>query len=79
MKLKKKVIQRINNPVDRTRIAIAIGTGEQAVSVAIRNNAQHGPLTKFAALEAIASITGLDMPDLIERKGKTATNSNLVA
>jgi hypothetical protein len=79
MKIKKNILKRINNPQDRTRIAIALGTGEQAVAVAVRNNAPQGPLTRFAALEVISKLTGVDMPDLIERESKSKSNANLVA
>jgi hypothetical protein len=73
MKIKKKVLNKINTPYDRTRIALALGQGEQSVALMCRKNAVNGPLTKAAALIAIREITGLGDEDILEQD-KVNTN-----
>jgi hypothetical protein len=66
MKIKKKVLVKINHPEPRTRIALSLGQGEQSVALMCRKNTVNGPLTKAAALKAIREITGLSDDEILE-------------
>jgi hypothetical protein len=66
MKIRKKVLNKINTPEKRTRIALSLGQGEQSVAVMCRRNTVNGPLTKAAALKAIREITGLTDDEILE-------------
>lgn len=66
MKIKKRVLNKINTPEHRTRIAMALKQGEQSVAVMCRRNTDNGPLTKAAALIAIREITGLTDEDILD-------------
>lgn len=72
MTIKQQVLDKANTPQGRIRLAMALGVTEQAVIKAMRKNAEHGPLTRYAALEVLASISGLDMPEIVEVKKLTA-------
>lgn len=66
MKIKQNIIDQINEPETRSKIAVALKQGEQAVYVACKNNSDDGPLTKYAALVAISEITGLPIDKIVE-------------
>lgn len=66
MKIRQEILERINNPVTRTKIAMALGQGEQSVVVLVRNNAPNGSLTKAAALKVIREETGLGYDEILE-------------
>lgn len=66
MKIKRRVLTKINTPRHRTLIAMALGQGEQSVAIMCRRNAKNGPLTKAAALLAIREITGLSDEEILE-------------
>jgi hypothetical protein len=66
MKIKARILNKINTPENRTRIALALRQGEQSVAKACRTNSQNGPLTKAAALKAIREITGLTDEQILD-------------
>lgn len=67
MKLKQQILDSIDNPQSRTKIAMALQIGEQAVAKACRANDPNGTLTKYAALEVISEETGKPIEKLLER------------
>jgi hypothetical protein len=68
MKIRQKILDQINEPGTRSKIAVALKQGEQAVYVACKINADDGPLTKYAALTAISEITGLPFNKIVEEE-----------
>ncbi len=66
MKLKKSIIDKINNPQARTRIAVALTTGEANVTLHIKNNKANGRLTKMDALIAIAAEAGCEVSEVLD-------------
>jgi hypothetical protein len=60
MKLKQNIVDQINSPEPRKRIAAKLpGTGEQALYYLLKRNMDNGRLTKMDALLAIAEETGI--------------------
>ena len=68
MKIRQEVLDKIDNPGTRSRIAASLKQGEQSVALACRNNSDDGPLTKYAALVAISEITGLPFDQIVEEE-----------
>lgn len=66
MKLKKSIIDAINNPQARTRIAVALKTGEANISLHLRNNKANSRLTKMDALMVIAAEAGCEVSEVLE-------------
>jgi hypothetical protein len=67
MKIKQHILDSINNPQSRTRIAMALKIGEQAIANACRANDPNGTLTKYAALEVISEETGKTIDKILDR------------
>lgn len=65
MKIKREIIEAINNVKNRRVLAEVLDTGDQTVYTHLRNNADDGILTKFIALRAISRITGLPIEQLV--------------
>lgn len=66
MKIKARVIAKINTPENRTRIALALRQGEQSIAKACKSNSENGPLTKAAAIKAIREITGFTDEQILD-------------
>lgn len=66
MKVKRNILDLVNNPRARTRIADKLNCGEQAVYLQIKWNHPNGRLTKYDALKALAEETGQPIADLVE-------------
>lgn len=66
MKIKRDILQKIDNPQSRTKIALALGQGEQSIASACRANQDNGTLTKMAALKAISDETGIGIEEILE-------------
>lgn len=66
MKVKKEILEIINNPQKRTGIAQLLGCGEQNIVLVIRRNKKNGRLTKWDALNAISKVTGVAIEDILE-------------
>lgn len=67
MKLKKEILDMINNPQSCNRIALTLNRAANSVSVQIRLNKENGRLTKMDALTAIAAETGYPVDQLYEK------------
>jgi hypothetical protein len=67
MKIKQNIIDLINTPTQRTKIALRLGCGEQNIAGVIRRNEDNGRLTRMDALEAISAETGFTVEELLER------------
>lgn len=67
MKIKQDILDLVNNPQSRTKIAMALQQGEQSIAIACRENVINGTLTKYAALEVISEETGKKIEDILER------------
>lgn len=74
MKVKREILEKIDNPRSRTRIALRLGCGEQNVANLIRKNFDNGALTKMIALKAISEETGLSLDEILEETGKDTTS-----
>lgn len=66
MKIRKKILDKINTPTVRNRIAQLLGVGEQAIAVQLRRNGANGRMTKMDALEAISEVTGTPVTEICE-------------
>jgi hypothetical protein len=66
MKIKKGILDQIDNPQTRTKIAMELGQGEQSIALACRSNQKNGTLTKWAALKVISLETGVPIDDILE-------------
>ena len=67
MRIKQDILDSINNPQSRTKIAMALSMGEQSVAIACRANQTNGTLTKYAALAVISEETGKNIDELLDR------------
>lgn len=65
MKIRKEILDQIDNPQSRTKIAMALKQGEQSIALACRTNQDNGTLTKMAALKAISEETGLPIDEIL--------------
>lgn len=68
MKVKQEILDLINNPGARTRIAFAVGGGENNISLLIRRNSVDGQLTKWKFLKAIEKETGIAIDQILEEE-----------
>lgn len=66
MKIKKEILDKVDNPQSRTKIAMALGQGEQSIASACRANQDNGTLTKMAALKVISEETGIPVDQVLE-------------
>jgi hypothetical protein len=66
MKVKKEILENINNPQKRTGIAQLLGCGEQNIALVMRRNQDNGRLTKMDALIAISKVTGIAIGEILE-------------
>lgn len=66
MKIKKRIINKIDTPQVRTKIAQILGCGEQAIAVQLRRNGANGRLTKMDALQAISEVTGVPVTEICD-------------
>jgi hypothetical protein len=66
MKIKQTILDLVDNPQARTRIALALVVGEQMIAIHMRQNKENGRLTKMDALMAISKETGVRIEDLLE-------------
>ena len=67
MKIKQNILELVDNPQSRTKIAMVLQIGEQAVAKACRSNDPNGTLTKYAALEVISEETGKTIDKILDR------------
>lgn len=67
MKVKREILEIIDNMQSRLRIALSIGTvGEQAVRYQIMANNDNGRMTKMDFLAAISKETGIPVNEILE-------------
>lgn len=66
MKIRNTIIELINNPHSRTRIASDLKCGEQSVYLHIKRNSPNGRLTKMDALQAISKETNIQLTEILE-------------
>lgn len=66
MKIKQSILDIIDNPQTRTKLAMDLGCGEQSVALQLRNNKPNGRLTKMDALRAISKETGVSVEEILE-------------
>lgn len=69
MKIKRKILDQINNPRSRARICCQVGIGDRALLKSISKNIDNGPLTKMSYLLAISNEVGLPIEKLFEEDG----------
>jgi hypothetical protein len=65
MKIKQEILDKINNPLVRVRLAVRLGVGEQTLQVRMRKNSSNGRLTKMDALRAISEEVGVDVMEIL--------------
>lgn len=68
MKVKKKILDLIDNTRTRTELALEVGCGEQTVAFHIRKNRPNGRLTKYDFLMAINKVTGEAVSEILEEE-----------
>lgn len=66
MKIKQKILNKINNTKSRMRIALDLGVDSQAIYVLLRANSENGRLTKMDALLAISKECDIPVMDILE-------------
>lgn len=66
MKIKQDIVDKIDNPISRTRIAMDLKVGEQTVALQLRQNNDNGRLTKMDALSAISKEVGIPVNEILE-------------
>lgn len=66
MKVKQKIIDKINNRPTRMRIAERLDTGEQNIYLAINKNLDNGRMTKWDFLKAIEAETNIPVDKILE-------------
>lgn len=66
MKVKQKIIDKINNVDTRMGIAKRLKTGEQNVYNAINRNVDNGRMTKMDFLKAIEAETAIPVDKILE-------------
>lgn len=66
MKIKKKIIEQINNVPSRKRISDKLNIGDQMLYLHLRRNSYNGRLTKMDALKAISEETGMAVDEILE-------------
>lgn len=68
MIIKQAILDIIDNPQSRTRIASELGVGEQAIAIQLRRNTPNGRMTKMDALQAIAKESSCDIGEILEKE-----------
>lgn len=68
MKIKQKILDKIDTPLVRTKIAVKLQCGEQNLAVQMRKNSSDGRLTKMDALIAISEEVGCKVTDILEEE-----------
>lgn len=66
MKIKRKILNRINNVASRRIISAKLDISDQMLYKHMRQNASDGPLTKMKALMAISEEAGIDVNQALE-------------
>lgn len=66
MKIKQTILDLVDNPQSRTRIALDLRQGEQGVALQMRNNSDNGRMTKMDFLMAISKEAGVPVEDILE-------------
>ncbi|WP_430900550.1 MULTISPECIES: hypothetical protein [unclassified Paraflavitalea] len=66
MKIKQTILDQVNNPKARTKIAMAINQGEQSIWLLMKDNKPNSSLTKYAALRVISEEVGVAIEDILE-------------
>lgn len=74
MKIRRDIMEKIDNPLSRTKIAMALGQGEQSIASACRLNQDNGTLTKWAALQVISEETRMAIADILEDSVESGVN-----
>lgn len=69
MKIKRKILDQINNPRSRARICCQVGVGDRALMKTIALNKENGLMTKMIYLLAISNEVGLPIEKLFEEDG----------
>ena len=67
MYLKQEIIEKINTPTIRRKIATALGVGEMGIIQAINRNPANSSLTKLAALNCISEELNIPKEQLIKQ------------
>jgi DNA-binding transcriptional ArsR family regulator len=73
MIIRAEILDKINNPKTRVKIASALSQGELSVIDMIRKNAPNGSLTKVAALKVIAEELGVTQDEILEEVQEEVT------
>lgn len=66
MKIKKSIIEKINNVDFRRRISAALGIGDQMLYTHLRINKEDGRLTKMDALTVISKEVGISVAEILD-------------
>jgi hypothetical protein len=66
MKIKQLIINLVDSPKHRKRLALIGGVSIQALNAAIKANRSNGPLTKYIYLKTMAELTGYEIEDIVE-------------
>lgn len=68
MKIKQSILDKINTPLERTKIALELGCGENGIAIQLRLNKANGRMTKMDALQAISKVSGHAVEDILEQE-----------
>lgn len=68
MKIKQKILDKIDSPLVRSKLAVQLKCGEQNLAVQMRKNISNGRLTKMDALIAISEEVGCSVTDILEEE-----------
>lgn len=71
MKIKQSILDKVDNPQSRTRIAIDLKLGEQSVALQMRLNSHDGRMTKMDYLKAISKEVGVGISEILEEELST--------
>jgi len=66
MKIKQDILDLVDNPQSRTKIALDLKIGEQSVALQMRNNSDNGRMTKMDFLMAISKEAGVPVEEILE-------------
>lgn len=77
MKIKSEILEIIDNPSTRTRIAIDLGVGEQVIAGHMRRNLPNSRLTKMDALMSISKYTDVPVDQILEEDTITEGSVNV--
>lgn len=72
MKIKQSILDVIDKPTSRNRIAMELGCGEQNIAVHMSRNRPNGRLTKMDALVAIAKEAQVGVDEILEETNVNA-------